>query len=365
MDPLASLNQIATRIQSLQLDDLTEEAAKHALVLPFLQAVGYDVFDPQQVIPEFTADAPGIRNEKVDYALMHQGQPAILIECKQPSMKLSARHQSQLFRYFSAVNAKVGILTNGIVYQFFTDSVASHKMDEDPFLEIDLSDVDESAVAELRLLTKDELDLDGMIQSATNLRYLRGMHDTLDRQVSDPDPEFVRWLAKHVYDGRMTEATTEKFGELARVAFRDVIVSRANEAIRSALQQDEQPPSAIASTEPPTEVAETESPETDPKKDSGIVTTVEEIEAYFVVKSILRTTLGPERIAFRDAKSYASVLLDDNNRKPVCRLRFGAKTMQIGLFDAEKNESRHRIESLDDIYTHAEALRETALRYED
>ena len=365
MDPLGSLNQIAARVQTLDLEGLTEEAAKHALVLPFLQALGYDVFDPQQVIPEFTADAPGIRNEKVDYALMHDGQPIILIECKQPSTKLAARHQSQLFRYFSAVNATIGILTNGIVYRFFTDLVAANKMDEAAFLEIDLLDIDESAVAELRLLTKDEIDLGGMIASATNLRYLRGMHDALDRQVTDPEPEFVRWLARHVFDGRMTETMTDKFGELARVAFRDVIAGRANEAIRSALQQDEQTSAAPVSTDGDTEIAEFEEEDAEPRKDSGIETTVEEIEAYFVVKSILRTSLSPERIAFRDQKSYASVLLDDNNRKPVCRLRFGAKTMQIGLFDAEKNESRHPIESLDDIYTHAETLRETALGYDN
>lgn len=365
MDPLGSLNRIASRVPDLQLDNLNEEAAKHALVLPFLQALGYDVFDPQQVIPEFTADAPGIRSEKVDYALMHRGQPVILIECKQPSTKLSARHQSQLFRYFGAVNAKVGILTNGIVYRFFSDLVAANKMDEDPFLEINLLDINESAVSELRLLTRDELDLDGMIQSATNLRYLRGMHQTLDRQVTDPEPEFVRWLAKHVFDGPMTGARTEKFTELSRAAFRDVIAGRANEAIRSALQQDDRPTSAPVATDETSDDEEVDTLDSEPKKDSGIETTVEEIEAYFVVKSILRTALSPERIAFRDQKSYASVLLDDNNRKPVCRLRFGAKTMQIGLFDAEKNESRHAIESLDDIYTHAEAIRETALRYEN
>ncbi|MXX46887.1 MAG: restriction endonuclease [Chloroflexi bacterium] len=365
MDPLGSLNQIAARVPNLQLDRLNEEGAKHALVLPFLQALGYDVFDPQQVIPEFTADAPGIRSEKVDYALFHRGQPVILIECKQPSTKLSTRHQSQLFRYFGAVNAKVGILTNGIVYRFFTDLMAANKMDEDPFLEIDLLDINESAVSELRLLTRDELNLEGMIQSATNLRYLRGMHETLDRQVTDPEPEFVRWLAKHVFDGPMTGTRTEKFTELSRVAFRDVIASRANEAIRSALQQDDQPASAPVLTDESTDVDEVDHDDSEPKKNSGIETTVEEIEAYFVVKSILRTALSPERIAFRDQKSYASVLLDDNNRKPVCRLRFGAKTMQIGLFDAEKNESRHPIESLDDIYTHAETLRETALGYDN
>ena len=92
----------------------TEEATKNAFVMPFIQALGYNVFDPTEVVPEFTADIGTKKSEKVDYAIIQGGQPIILIEAKSATADLNEEHASQLFRYFSVTEARIGILTNGL-----------------------------------------------------------------------------------------------------------------------------------------------------------------------------------------------------------------------------------------------------------
>ena len=121
----------------------TEEATKTAFILPFISTVlGYDIFNPQEVIPEYTADVGVKRGEKVDYAVMDGGDVRILIECKKVSGDLTAEHAAQLYRYFSVTKARIAVLTNGRVYNFYTDLDAPNIMDQRPFLVLDLSDID-------------------------------------------------------------------------------------------------------------------------------------------------------------------------------------------------------------------------------
>ena len=115
----------------------TEEATKNAFILPFLEALGYDIFDPMEVVPEFTADIGTKRREKVDYAIMKDSNPIMIIECKSCAADLDNLHISQLYRYFSVTPVRFGMLTNGIVYKFYTDIEKSNIMDNKPFLEID------------------------------------------------------------------------------------------------------------------------------------------------------------------------------------------------------------------------------------
>ena len=125
----------------------TEEATKHALVLPFIQALGYDIFNPTEVVPEYTADFGLKQGEKVDYAIFREesnGEPAMLIECKRVSDPLDVSKASQLGRYFSQTPTHIGILTNGIVYKFFSDIDAENVMDATPFLVIDITNTNSS-----------------------------------------------------------------------------------------------------------------------------------------------------------------------------------------------------------------------------
>ena len=359
MDVYERLSDLASRLPALEGNMETEEATKHALVLPFIGALGYDVFDPVQVVPEYVADVAGLKGEKVDYALMRDGIPAALIECKQADAELSSRHLAQLSRYFTSTDAKIGVLTNGIVYQFFTDLVEPNRMDETPFMVLDLRDLDEERVKELHRLTHDALDLDGMVDAARELSYLSGMRSALERQLSTPDDTLVRWLAKEVYNGHLTERIRAEFAERTRKAFRSLINERVNEIIRRAADFEQSEDVAV---EPEADDIEDDDPET--ADGEGIVTTAEEIEGWDIIKAILEGTVDPDRVYMRDAKSYCAILLDNNNRRAICRFHFGKRKKAIGIVDAEKNSTRHEIRSLDDIYLYAEQIRAIARHWD-
>ena len=104
MDFIDQLKQFAKRAESLKDTVETEEATKTALIMPFFSMLGYDVFNPQEFVPEFTADVGIKKGEKVDYAIVKDGSPVILVECKASSESLD-KHDSQLFRYFGTTTA--------------------------------------------------------------------------------------------------------------------------------------------------------------------------------------------------------------------------------------------------------------------
>lgn len=360
MDVYEQLSNLAERLPRLEGLLETEEATKHALVLPFIAALGWESSDPTQVVPEYVADVAGLRGEKVDYALMRDGTPALLIECKQANAALSSRHLAQLSRYFTSTDAKIGVLTNGVTYQFFTDLAELNKMDERPFMTLDLRELDEERVKELQRLTHDGFDLNGMVDAARELSYLGGMRAALEQQLTAPDDELVRWLAKQVSNERLTERVHAEFAERTRKAFRSLINERVNEIVRLAAELDQSADDAI---EPEPEEVEDDDPEI--AEDEGIVTTVEEVEAWYVVKAILEGVVSADRVYMRDAKRYCAILLDNNNRLPLCRLHFGKHKKAIGLFDVEKKETRHTIGSLDDIYRHSEQIRVIARHWNE
>lgn len=152
---------LAAKVQNQRDVIQTEEAAKNAFVMPFISTVlGYDVFDPHEVVPEYTADVGIKKGEKIDYAIMRNGEVQILIECKKSGDSLRIEYASQLYRYFSVTNARIAVLTNGHAYHFYTDLDAPNKMDSKPFLVLDLEDIDETLLPELRKLTKESFNLE-------------------------------------------------------------------------------------------------------------------------------------------------------------------------------------------------------------
>ncbi|QUN07298.1 type I restriction enzyme HsdR N-terminal domain-containing protein [Shewanella yunxiaonensis] len=313
----------------------TEEATKNALVMPFLHSVlGYDVFDPGEVVPEFTADTATKKGEKVDYAILKDGAVQILIECKRFGEKLALKHAGQLFRYFSVTNARIAILTNGHEYQLFTDLDAPNKMDEKPFLVLDLLSIDEHLVPEVKKLTKQAFDVESVVGAAGELKYLSAIKRLLDKQFQEPEEELVKFLASHVYDGVLSPKVKQQFTVIVKKALKQFLSDSVNDRLKNALtSQDTDDSTLIASS------AELVVPQED-DKDSKIETTQEEIDGYNVVKAILRAQFEVGRIVARDTQSYFGVLLDDNNRKPLCRLHFNGKsTKYVGLFDEDKNET--------------------------
>ena len=194
----------------------TEEATKTALVMPFIQALGYDVFDPAEVVPEFSADVGTKQGEKVDYAIISDGKPTMLIECKHVTVTLEHRQINQLLRYFHATDARIGILTNGVVYQFFSDTQKQNLMDSEPFLEIDLLSLDDRAVIALKRFAKQSFDINAVLDAAANLKHIATMKQRLFQQLKSPDEGFVKWIAGHVYAGKWTQSAREQFTELSK-----------------------------------------------------------------------------------------------------------------------------------------------------
>ncbi|EOX7394221.1 type I restriction endonuclease [Enterobacter quasiroggenkampii] len=351
------LNALSNKIKQ-QLDVInTEEATKTAFVMPFIHNVlGYDVFDPSEVTPEFVCDVGTKKGEKIDYAIMKNNDVQILIECKKIGEPLNINHASQLFRYFHVTNARISILTNGQNYKFFTDLDAPNKMDEKPFLEVDLLDIDENIIPELKKLTKSSFDLESIINAAGELKYVSQIKKILHSQLNNPEDDFVKFFASRVYDGILTQKVRESFLNLTKKAASQYINDQVNERLKSAITGI-----TPAIIETPNESSHIE--EDEHKDESDVVTTLEELEGYHIVKAITRAVLEAPRITHRDTKSYFGILVDDNNRKPLCRLHFNRTQKYIGLFDIEKNETRHPIATVDDIYSFSDILKATAALY--
>ncbi|WP_067599159.1 type I restriction endonuclease [Nocardiopsis listeri] len=347
------VSALSTKVQNQREMTQTEEAAKTAFVMPFIATVlGYDVFDPREVVPEFTADVGVKKGEKVDYAIMRDNEVQMLIECKKSNGTLTIENASQLYRYFSVTNARIAVLTNGVEYQFYTDLDAPNRMDSRPFMVLDLGDVDESLLPELRKLTKSSFDLNSVIDAAEKLKYIGAIKRTLAEQFQEPEDEWVKFFAGRVYDGSFTKRAREQFTPLVQEAASTFLDDQVNIRLKKALETT-RPQSDSASIDS-AEVAEE-----DLVRGTGIETTLEELEGYQVVKAIACSEVKPQRIAQRDSKSYFAILLDDNNRKPIARLHFNAKSKKyLGTFDAEKNETRHPLGSIDEIYLHADKIRE-------
>ncbi len=363
MDFIERLNALATKVRNQRDAIQTEEATKNAFVMPFLSTVlGYDVFDPLEVVPEFTADVGLKRGEKIDYAIMRDGEVQILVECKRSSDPLDVEHASQLFRYFAVTNARIAMLTNGQVYNFYTDLDAPNKMDAKPFLVLDLADIDPVLVPEIAKLTKESFDLDSVISAAEELKYVGQIKREIAAQFKEPTDEWVKLITARVYSGSFTQRVREQFRGLVTKAAAQYLNDQVNGRLKSALGADEFTAAEVAPSPKPVHSAVIA--EGDVKRDTEIVTTPEELEGYAIVKAIGCSEVKPERIVSRDAKSYFAVLLDDNNRKPIARLHFNGKNQRyIGIFDEQKNETRYAIDSLDEIYQYAEPIRAAIRSY--
>lgn len=354
-DLIDSLRVLATRIPKMTADGLikTEEGTKNALVMPFIQMLGYNVFDPTEVTPELIADVGVKKGEKVDYAVLRDNKPILLFECKMAGTNLRQVQMSQLFRYFSVTAARFGVLTDGIQYHFFTDMAQSNIMDNEPFFVFDMLDLKDSTVEELKRFTKSAYDEASIVSSATVLKRRGFIKAYLAQQIQKPTEEFVRTCIQgsKVGEARVTQTVLDDYTPIIREALRVLINEQVEARLKSALEREEATPS------PDVDVPAALVPE------PAVVTTEEEREAHMVVKAILRDLVDVSRVVMRDAQSYCAVFLDNNNRRPVCRFTFTAKSKSLTTFDEKKSEIRHKLEKIDDIYQHADAIRTTVKSY--
>ncbi|ALW87369.1 restriction endonuclease [Hymenobacter sedentarius] len=360
MELIDQLSNLASRAQKQLVHIQTEEATKTALVMPFINALGYNVFDPTEVVPEFICDIGTKKGEKIDYAIMRDGKPIILIECKHVGGDLNINHASQLFRYFHVTEARIAILTNGLVYRLFTDLEQANKMDERPFLEFDLSNFSENDVSEIKKLSKAAFNIEDMLFAAYNLKYMRAFKKYFDEQFTQPSTEFINFVSKQVYEGVLTPKLKEQFSLLVHRSFHQFLNDKITMRLRSAMI-DTSGQGPLVNEVPAAPMPEPAAQAEPEAKD--IQTTVEETEGFMIVRAILRKTVPVNRVVMRDVQSYCGILLDDNNRKPICRLHFNGSKKYVTLFDVEGGE-RVDIGTLDDLYGMASRIRSAVQKHE-
>lgn len=348
MDFKDQIKLLADRVFKMKDNIQTEEATKNALIMPFLQSLGYDVFNPLEVVPEYITDIGTKKGEKIDYAIFQNGIPTILIECKHWAQNLDL-HDGQLLRYFHVSKAKFGILTNGIKYRFYTDLHEPNKMDEKPFFDFEITDIKENEVEELKKFHKHYFEIDKIVNTASELKYTKEIKALLNQELKNPSESFVKFFTSQVYSGRATEKVMVQFSELVKKSCQQVISDIITDRLKTALHKE-------------TEATKQESVDAQINSNSASIeenkvdTTVEELEAYFIVKSILRKKIESSRIVHRDAQTYFAILLDDNNRKAICRLYFNGQKKFIGTFDQDKKETKHELTCLDDIFKYQNQL---------
>ena len=354
MDFKDQIKILGERVVKLKDQIATEEATKNAFIMPFLQSLGYDVFNPVEVIPEYVTDIGTKKGEKIDYAIFKDGNPIVLIECKHCNQNLDL-HEGQLLRYFHVSKAKFGILTNGVIYKFYSDLVEANKMDEKPFLEFNITDIKDIQIEELKKFHKSYFDADSITNTASELKYSNELKQLISQELNNPTHDFVKHLAKQVYPSIITAKVLDLFTQLTKKAAQallsDLITERLNNALKKEKEDEQQEiQEAAALTE---------------KANSKIETTEEELEGFLIIKSILRQKIDVSRVAYRDAQTYFAILLDDNNRKTICRLYFNGNKKYLMYFDDNKKEVKKEIQSLDDLFTHSNELLEVLNRYEE
>lgn len=354
MDFIDQVKQFSKRVESLKDGLSTEEATKTAIIMPFFSLLGYDVFNPEEFVPEYTADVGIKKGEKVDYAIMNEGAPVILIECKWIGEPLE-KHDSQLFRYFGTTKAKFAILTNGQYYRFFTDLEEANKMDEKPFLEINILDIKENQVAELKKFHKSQFDINNIFNVASDLKYSNEFKIKFSQQLQQPNDEFVKFFLTGIYDGKFMQSVVDRFRPVLKKALNDYISELMNDKIKNALGTN----SEIEEAKSEMQAQEV----TENARVSKIVTTNEELEAFYLVKNMLKSILPVEDITYKDTESYFSVLHKGKTTRWICRFYFNSANKFIIVPDENKKDIKHPINGIYDIDNFQQEIINSAKRY--
>ena len=190
------IKELQTKIQGLRDRQINEEQTKNWIILPLFAALGYDIFGSDEFIPEYTADFGIKKGERVDYAICLNGQPLILIEVKKLDTQLSTEHISQLFRYYSSTDAKIGILTNGDDYWFFTDSVKANQMDQEAYLKFKLSALKDEDITSLESYARDKVEALDISDDVQMQKFRVEVYKFIDRlQSGSLSSDFLDYLS--------------------------------------------------------------------------------------------------------------------------------------------------------------------------
>lgn len=361
MDFKDQLIQLSEKIAKQKDNITTEEATKTSFIMPMMAALGYDVFNPFEVVPEMDCDLTK-RGDKIDYAIMKDNEPILLIECKHCKQNLNL-HSTQLAKYYAASNARFGVLTNGIEYRFYADLEKQNIMDEKPFLVVNMLDLSDSDIEQLKKFHESYYNEHDILSTAQELQITIQLKDLLCRNFQTPGDEFTRYFVKCLNNWKSNTKLIEQYRPILKRSIasviNDIIADRLNVAMKTDGEQEHSPTKESSCEQ--TVITATELPDgvVYQDKEKGIVTTQEEMDAYNIVRSILRQYIDVKRIQYNDYKSYFTINLDGSTWWWICRLSLKPYSKRIG-FPKEKYKSCEWVDirSIDDIFKYADRLKE-------
>ena len=219
-------------------------------------------------------------------------------------------------------------------------------MDEKPFLEFNITTITDNQIEEVKKFHKSYFNAETISLTATDLKFTSELKVLIHKEMTDPSENFVKHFAKQVYPSVVTAKVLEQFTILTKNSINQYVSDIITDWLKSALQKEQE-----KQVKTPEQIVE-ESKEPVNK----INTTVEELESFYIIKSILRTKISCNRIFFRDAQSYFAILLDDNNRRGICRLYLTGQKKYIGVFNSSRDEIKHEINTIDDIYNFSDSI---------
>lgn len=353
MDFIDEIKILGGRSKNLASNLLTEEATKTSLILPFIQLLGFDIFNPTEVVPEYQAEAGVKKDQRVDYALQKNNKPIILIEAKSYSTELGPEHEDQLRRYFPFVkSASIGILTNGHKYKFFTDLEARNMMDEKPYVEFDIENPSLDLIPKIQELRKDRFDDEKAVRIAEQLKYTGQFKQLLAKQLDAPDEDFVRFFASQVWSGKINQSAKDKLTPLLKDAFKQFIEDRIAARLKKAAEDEEAEKKPITDAETPT----AESSVVADDSDDGVVTTDDEKLGYSIIQAVSAAVIDPSRIFIRDNKSYCAILLDNSRKKTIVRLYFKKDSLKVDFQGVKKDDPMVELEKVSDLYSYSDDI---------
>lgn len=323
------VEQVRARLPHLK----GEEATKQALVIPLLQLLGYDVFDPREVKPEYTADFAVKRAgqlEKIDYAICSEGQPVLFIECKAHDQVLED-HSGQLARYFNATpSVRIALITNGTRLRVFTDLRQPNVMDTTPWLEIDLLSLKPVELDALRRLRKTEYASEAVVALAEEMVYYSSMTAYISQQLRDPSESFVRHVAGEVLPStRLTKNLVERLAPILKKSVQSAVLENVAKSFAAPPSDPPAPPPVEELRESHERVASAD----------GIETTREELTCFELASDWIRETHPDSGVAYRDSKAYLT-LHQNNIRKWFVRLNVQRAPFWVAFRHVQPEELR-------------------------
>lgn len=334
MDLKDGVTELGKKILKYKDRVTNEEMTKTAFILPFFELLGYDTRNPFEFHAEFTADIADAKGEKVDYAILIDDIPRILIEAKDCNNDLE-KSDKQLCRYFNVTAAKIGILTNGIIYKFFTDLEQPNIMDTRPFLEINILNIKENEINELKKFLKTTFNIENVLNSAEELKYSSLIKRLLKSEFEEPSDHFSSFILNEIYDGIKTQKVKDRFTPIIKKSINEFLNDTVRTKLVGALEANKNEEEKIAEDDAVLE---------ETSKDS-INTTDEELQAFNIIKAILFNEIELDKVTYKDTVNYFNILVDNNTRKWICRFYLNTENKYIAFpeLDSDGNKTNKEV----------------------